>query len=170
MHVIPHESSPVPSPACVWPTKPANRRDRDGGGIIEDMALITRIVGVYDADGGLRGEIAYLAGKLTGHHCTLCDITHSPVRRRRAWGEYVATLPVPFDVMHRNERTPDIEKATAGREACVVAERQDGHIAFLLDSEDLAAAGDVAGLALALEAAITREGLTWPGEPADAVS
>ena len=131
------------------------------------MAAITRIVGVYDADGGLRGEIAYLAGKLTGHHCTLCDITHSPVRRRHAWDEYVATLPVPFDVVHRNERTPEVEKATAGREACVVAECQDGHIAFLLGNEDLAAAGDVAGLARALDTAIVRAGLTWPGERAD---
>ena len=127
------------------------------------MATITRIVGVYDADGGLRGEIAYLAGKVAGRHCTLCDITHSPVRRRREWDAYVASLPAPFDVVHRNERTPLITEATAGREACVVAECDDGGIVFLLGSDDLARAGDVAGLARALVDAIASSGLAWPG-------
>ncbi|MGA1089849.1 MAG: hypothetical protein ACO3X2_10375, partial [Candidatus Nanopelagicales bacterium] len=68
------------------------------------MAAIRRLVGVYDADGDLRGEIAYLAGKFGGRHCALCDITHSPVRRRREWDDYVSTLPVPFDLVHRNKR------------------------------------------------------------------
>jgi hypothetical protein len=126
------------------------------------MAAIVRFIGVYDADGGLRGEIAYIAGKLAGRHCSLCDITHSPVRRRKAWDAYVATLPVPFEVVHRNERTPAIAEATAGREACVVAQGDDGSVAFLLNSDDLAAAGDVAGLARALESAVARAGLTWP--------
>lgn len=125
------------------------------------MGVITRIVGVYDADGGLRGELAYLAGKVAGRHCTLCDITHSPVRRRREWDAYVASLPVPFDVVHRNERTRAVAEATAGREACVVAECGND-ITFLLSSDDLAAAGDVAGLADALEAAIARAGLALP--------
>lgn len=126
------------------------------------MAKVKRIVGVYDADGGLRGEIAYLAGKLAGRHCTLCDITHSPVRRRREWDAYVATLPVPFEVVHRNERTRDIARATTGREACVVAECEDGSIVMLLESDELARAGDVVGLAQALESAVAAGGLQWP--------
>ena len=127
------------------------------------MAEITRIVGVYDADGGLRGELAYLAGKLAGRHCSLCDITHSPVRRRREWDAYVASLPVPFDVVHRNERSPLIAAATAGREACVVAVCDDGQVVFLLGDEDLAQARDIAGLARALDSAVTTAQLAWPG-------
>jgi hypothetical protein len=128
----------------------------------EAMTEVRRIVGVYDADGGLRGEVAYIAGTFAGRHCSLCDITHSPVRRRKAWDAYVATLPVPFEVVHRNERTRAIAEATAGREACVVAQGDDGSVTFLLDNDDLAAAGDVAGLARALESALARAGLTWP--------
>ena len=126
------------------------------------MATVRRIIGVYDADGGLRGEIAYLAGKLAGRHCTLCDITHSPVRRRREWDAYVSTLPVPFEVVHRNERTPALEAATEGREACVVALCDDGTITLLLGNDDLARASDVAGLANALDSAIRVSGLRWP--------
>jgi hypothetical protein len=126
------------------------------------MAVITRLIGVYDANGGLRGEIAYLAGKLGGHHCSLCDITHSPVRRRREWDAYVTTLPVPFEVVHRNERSAPVEEATQGREACVVAECDDGSIVFLMGNADLERARDVAGLASALDTAIRDSGLQLP--------
>jgi hypothetical protein len=126
------------------------------------MAVITRLIGVYDADGGLRGELAYLAGKLGGHHCSLCDITHSPIRRRREWDTYVGTLPVPFEVVHRNERSRAVQEATEGREACVIGECDDGTIVFLLSNDDLTRAGDVAGLASALGAALSASGLQWP--------
>ena len=125
------------------------------------MTTVIRLIGVYDADGGLRGEIAYLAGKLGGHHCSLCDITHSPVRRRREWDAYVAGLPGPFDVVHRNERSEAIAAATSGREACVVAECTDGTVVFLLDNDALLRAQDVAGLARAVDDAIASAGLSW---------
>ncbi|MFZ4509474.1 MAG: hypothetical protein ACOYNJ_00840 [Candidatus Nanopelagicales bacterium] len=126
------------------------------------MTTVIRLIGVYDADGGLRGEIAYLAGKLAGRHCSLCDITHSPVRRRREWDAYVSTLPIPFDVVHRNERSRAVAAATEGREACVVAECDDGSLVLLLGDADLERARDVAGLASALAAAITASGLELP--------
>ena len=126
------------------------------------MTTVRRLIGVYDADGGLRGEIAYLAGKLAGRHCTLCDITHSPVRRRREWDSYTSSLPVPFDVVHRNERSMALQRVTEGREACVVAECGDGSLVFLLSNEALAQAADVAGLAQAVASAIAEAGLQLP--------
>ncbi len=126
------------------------------------MTAVQRLVGIYDADGGLRGELAYLAGKLAGRHCSLCDITHSPVRRRREWDSYVASLPVPFEVLHRNERSARLTEATDGREACVVAECDDGSIAFLLDNDQLRSARDVTGLSRALTDAMARTAITWP--------
>ena len=126
------------------------------------MTTVRRLIGVYDADGGLRGEIAYVAGKVTGRHCTLCDITHSPVRRRREWDSYTSSLPVPFDVVHRNERSAALQRVTEGREACVVAECRDGSLVFLLSNEALAQAADVAGLAQAVASAIAEAGLQLP--------
>lgn len=126
------------------------------------MEPIAALVGVYDADGGLRGELAYLAGKARGQHCSLCDITHSPIRRRRAWDDYCATLPVPFEVLHRNERSSAVEAATAGIEPCVVAIREDDRIVVLLRDDELRQAQDVAGLAEAIDSALARLGLSWP--------
>ena len=48
---------------------------------------------VYDADGGLVGEVRYVVGHLLGRaECALCDITHGPVRRKQAFDELVADL------------------------------------------------------------------------------
>ena len=126
------------------------------------MSAVTRLVGVYDADGGLRGELAYLAGKVRGHHCSLCDITHSPVRRRREWDDYVSSLVVPFDVVHRNERDERVAAVTRGHEPCVVAETDDGRIVMLLDSAALARAGDVGGVSREIDGALRRRNLSWP--------
>ena len=42
-------------------------------------------VKAYHADGGPIGEVRYIIGKLLGTaHCALCDITHSPFRRKAA--------------------------------------------------------------------------------------
>lgn len=68
------------------------------------MEVIDRLVGVYHADGGLRGEASYVLGKLLGSaHCSLCDITHSPWRRKPAWDAMAARLGVPFHLVHRDE-------------------------------------------------------------------
>ena len=77
----------------------------------------TEYVGVYHADGGVRGELTYMVVHLTGTvHCALCDITHSLVRRKPAWDAMVARLRVPFRPLHRNEMPPDVAAAVADRE------------------------------------------------------
>ena len=36
-----------------------------------------RLVGVYNANGGIVGELSYVLGKVKGSaHCALCDISH----------------------------------------------------------------------------------------------
>lgn len=74
-----------------------NARGADAvpGGAVEYL-------GVYDADGGLAGEVAYLVGHLFGTaECALCDITHS-WRRKREWDEMTERLGKPFTLLHRN--------------------------------------------------------------------
>jgi hypothetical protein len=100
---------------------------------------IVEVVGVYDADGGWRGELAYVVGHLLGRaECALCDVTHSPVRRKPAWTAMVARLPVPMRLVHRNE-TSDAERASVSELPVVLGMRQDGSHVRLLDRRDLAA-------------------------------
>jgi hypothetical protein len=87
---------------------------------MEDRS-VTRVVGVYDADGGLLGEAAYVLGKIRGtRHCALCDITHGRVRRKPAWDRMVAELGIPMDLLHLNEMPADVRQVVAACGAPVV--------------------------------------------------
>jgi hypothetical protein len=122
---------------------------------------VTRLTGVYHADGGVRGELAYVFGRLRGTaHCGLCDITHSTVRRKREWDAYVSGLPVPFDTVHLNERSDQVRVATDGRTPCVVAHTEDG-LAILVPAEVLdQTGGEVSAFATVLAAALDAHQLT----------
>lgn len=125
------------------------------------MSTITRLVGVYNADGGILGEVRYAVGKIRGRtHCGLCDITHRGVRVRAEWSDEVARLGVPFELVHRNERTADVVAASAGREPCVLAESSNGLHLVLGPAALERVDGDVAAFDEALRVAATAEGLT----------
>ena len=111
---------------------------------------------VYDADGGLAGELRYVVGHLLGRaECSLCDITHGPVRRKAAFDDLVARLEADgtvVRVVHRNEQTDAESLASAGHLPCVLAaDGPAGPWSVLLDAATLrACGGDVAALADAL--------------------
>ncbi len=105
------------------------------------MERIERLVGVYDADGTLFGEVAYVVGHVLGRRsCALCDITHGSLKRRPEFDEAASTLGVPFDLVHRNETTADLSELIAGELPCVVAEG-GGQRVVLLDRVALLACG-----------------------------
>ena len=112
------------------------------------------LVGVYDAEGSLRGELAYVWGRLRGtRHCGLCDVTHSPVRRKRAWDRMVADLGVPVELLHLDELPADVAAAVAEHGAPVVLARTDEGLAVLLDRAALDALdGSVDAFAAAVRA------------------
>lgn len=126
-----------------------------------DPVAVTRLVGVYDADHTLRGELLYWVGTRLGRaHCALCDVTHGLVRAKRPWHEYRASLPVAFDTYHRDDQ-PDSVRAL-GVVPVVAAETSDG-IRILLGPEALDdCAGSVDALASAVAVALADAGLRWP--------
>ena len=116
---------------------------------------VTRLVGVYRADGGLRGELRYLAGHyLHGQSCSLCEITHSPFRRKAAWDRAVAALGIPFALVHLNEMDPPLAEFVGDRAACVVADTPDGRVLLLGDADLSALDGDVDAFFARLRAAL----------------
>jgi hypothetical protein len=115
------------------------------------------LLGVYDADGGLRGEVAYVVGHLLGRReCALCDVTHSPVRRKPVWDAMVADLGLTFRLRHRNELTPAERSVVARVGAPVVMVVDHDRIDVLLDAATLRRAeGDVVRFRTMLEEALT---------------
>ena len=125
---------------------------------------VDSLVGVYDADGSLAGELAYVVGKALGRrHCALCDITHGTFRRRPEFDECAAGLGVPFELVHLDERADDVRAASDGHVPCVLA-RTGGDLVRLVDRSGLERCGkDPARLAAAVRTAAGERGLTLPG-------
>ena len=115
---------------------------------------ISELVGIYDADGGLLGEAAYVWGKLRGtKHCGLCDITHSTVRRKGEWDRMAASLPVPVRLLHLNELDDELRATVAATGAPVVLGRDGSGWRELVGAGELDA---LAGSVSALETALRR--------------
>lgn len=122
--------------------------------------MIERLVGVYDADGGIVGEARYVIGHLFGRaECALCDITHSPVRRKAAWVALVDEFPVSLRAVHRNELPPELEAVVVStRLPAVYAVRTDGSAAEVVSREELQRLdGSVADLGALLRSRLNAE-------------
>jgi hypothetical protein len=140
-----------------------------GGAYAARMASlqpIHRLTAVYHANGGLRGDLAYLYGNLRGTtHCALCDLTHRGVRRRREWTDMLCALDVPVDVVHLDERSPQVAAVTEGHTPCVLG-HADAGIVILLNRDDLEAVnGDVQAFVNALDKAAQNAGLRLSSQP-----
>ena len=126
-----------------------------------DPGRVVRLIGVYDADHTLRGELAYWVGARLGRaHCALCDVTHGAVRAKRDWQRYRASLPIPFDTYHRDDQPAAVR--ALGMVPVVAVETAAG-VQTLLGPVDLeACGGSVDALALAVAVAVADAGLAWP--------
>ncbi|WP_062070697.1 hypothetical protein [Demequina sediminicola] len=106
------------------------------------MSTVTAVVGIYDADGGIRGELTYVWGHLKGTaECALCDITHSHVKRKRAWDRAIQRFDVPVRVVHRNEMDDALAAAVAPLQLpLVMGKTADGWVQ-LIDADGLRECG-----------------------------
>jgi hypothetical protein len=107
-----------------------------------DQQKPIRLVGVYKADGGVIGELKYFFGHLIGvAKCELCDVTHSPIRKKASFDQLTKDLKTEFGLdvalKHLNERTEAEIKASSGKEPCVLAEYPDGSLGMFLDRQEL---------------------------------
>ena len=127
---------------------------------------VARLVGVYDADGSVWGEITHWVGTRLGRsHSALCDITHSSVRERREWRSMRSALPVRFEAYHRDEQPPVVADLLDGELPAVVAATDEGLVPLLgpAELESLAREPDPPlELTRAIHQAVSGAGLAWP--------
>jgi hypothetical protein len=123
---------------------------------------IIRLIGVYDANGTVRGEIAYWIGARLGRrHCSLCEVTHGLFAIKGEWKRCRDGLPIAFDTFHRDDQPDAVRRATGDRAPVVVAETANG-LVVLLDGERIEAArGEPQRLMEAIEARAAEVGLAW---------
>lgn len=88
------------------------------------------------------GELSYFFGHLVGaRECSLCDITHSPIKKKNSFKAYEAKLlrerGITMKLVHMNERTEAELAASEGREPCMLLQYEDGSISMFLDYVEL---------------------------------
>jgi hypothetical protein len=89
---------------------------------VADEKRVLELIGVYDADGSVVGEIRYWVGARFGRaHCALCDITHGPFRSRPEWRALREALPVDFSTWHRDDAPGDVVEACGATFPVVLA-------------------------------------------------
>ena len=97
------------------------------------------LIGIYDADASITGEIRYLLRKVFSNYtCALCDLTHgwNPLGKS-AWRKRAETEP-NIIWLHRDEAPEGLLNAVEEKLPCVVADH--GHrVEMLLDSDALQA-------------------------------
>ena len=124
---------------------------------------ILRLVGVYDADGTLRGELAYWFGARMGRrHCALCDITHGSIRERKDWRQCRDELGVAVDTVHRDEASSDVMAMVGGDLPAVVAITAQGLTPLLGPRELQGCQGSPTAMVDALVVAADRHRLIAP--------
>lgn len=96
------------------------------------MSRYRALWGVYHANGGLLGELAYFVGKLRGtSHCALCDITHGALTKKPAFKALERELRMPVQLVHLNEQSEALAAVTQGQTPCIVGET-DSRLDLLL--------------------------------------
>ncbi len=117
---------------------------------------------MYDAEGTLRGELAYWVGARLGRtHCALCDITHGTFREKPGWQACREGLPVPFATFHLDDQPPAVRTALGGEAPAVVADTGDGYVPLLDGAALDACDGSPEALVAAIESAVDQLGLRW---------
>ena len=121
---------------------------------------LAEFIGVYDADGGVVGELRYVLGTIfQGKHCSLCDITHGTIKRKSEWDDACRNLPAPFTLVHLNERTPEIIAACTIGVPTILVRFSDDTVEPLLGPAELDVGGDVAACMRRIRDALDRQGL-----------
>ena len=98
---------------------------------------ITELIGVYDADSTLLGEVSYWVGARLGiTHCSLCELTHGLFTKKSEWTQCAESLSIPFRLFHRDDAPNDVIAALAGHFPAVL-QRTDNDVSVILTKEEL---------------------------------
>ena len=113
------------------------------------------VIGVYHANGGILGELAYVAGKMLGlTSCALCDLSHGLISEKTSVESWRCNATFPVRFLHLNEIDSLTAETVQDRTPCVVL-RRNHRVVVLIEKEELAAmAGDESLLFVRIESLV----------------
>lgn len=85
------------------------------------------LIGVYNAEGSLFGEVKYVVGKLTGTtSCALCDISHKLAWEKESFTLFKNNYPIPFFNRHLDELEAEVLQLAKDRAPCIIGRDNNG--------------------------------------------
>ena len=95
------------------------------------------VIGVYHANGGILGELAYVSGKLLGlTSCALCDLSHGLITEKTSVKSWRCNASFSIRFLHLNELDELTTATVQGQTPCVVL-RSDDRVSLLISKEEL---------------------------------
>ena len=70
------------------------------------MKNISKLIFIYNADSGIFNLVSDIAHKIfspSTYPCSLCDLTHSPLKMKEDWRDFLAGLPMEKAFYHRDD-------------------------------------------------------------------
>lgn len=103
---------------------------------------VTQVIGVYDAEGTLWGELHYLWRRtFSGEHCALCDITHGSFRRRPDWDRCASAFTerrgLEIALFHLDDAPVSVTGHLDFTAPSVFFETSEGMVVRVMGPEDL---------------------------------
>ena len=98
---------------------------------------MNKVVGVYNAEGSLKGELSYILKKLIGlGSCGLCDLTHGwqPIMKR-SWQKACSQSVIDITLLHLNELN-DNQRAVVKSPPVILQEAQ-GQWLILMTADEI---------------------------------
>ncbi len=95
------------------------------------------ILGIYDGEAGILGEIKYGAQKILGiKECSLCNITHKGVSKKKSWLAFQKKFGLDVKLVYLNQQDKDLKEFTNQKVPCIVGKQNNGYV-MLIDSVEL---------------------------------
>ncbi|SFQ72240.1 hypothetical protein [Hymenobacter arizonensis] len=113
-----------------------------------------RLLFVYNADGGLLPGLKDMFHKLLSpgtYPCSLCGITYGATQMLPEWKEFIKTLPVPVDFLHRDEFVRDYPQWRSQRLPAAFVLAPTGELSPFIPAEEMDAT-DLNGLMALVQA------------------
>ncbi len=107
-----------------------------------------RLIFVYNADGGRLAGLKDMFHKILSpstYPCSLCAITYGATSMQPEWREFIKTLPVPVDFLHRDEFIRDYPQRARHPLPAAFAVEDDGTLTPFIEAPAMNAA-DLNGL------------------------
>lgn len=106
-----------------------------------------RLLFVYNADAGLLAGLKDTFHKIlspTTYACALCAVTYGATRMRPEWREFIKSLPVPVEFLHRDEFARAYPHWAQHRLPAAFAVSETGGLTPFIEAAEMAA--DLNGL------------------------